>query len=245
MEMTDISTAARQPPQEPPRPRSIVDGILRNYLRPPLVQPKQQDYEVLTEQAVRHLLHESVIDTPRDTKRAFLEARGYSAAQIVDAVKCEQQHLYMKHSAPAALHLQPMAAAFADDSAMDEETHLRQNFSPTLHLPFAPSMPRGKPRGRHAVKCAAAPGDDAHANKSATQGFATPTPKGYATQALANATPCVPSVALKSASQRRKERKKKAARGDGWRQPRLGAWSTSAPHVIGYKVTISKGSCQG
>jgi hypothetical protein len=136
---------------------------------------------VLTEQAVRYLLHESMIDTPLDTKRAFLEARGFSAAQIVDA-----------------------------------------------------------------VKCAAARGDEAHANKSATQGFATPTPKGYATQALANSTPCVPSsVALKSASQRRKERKKKAARGDGWRQPRLGAWSTSAPYVIGYKVTISKGSCQG
>jgi len=179
MEMTDVSTAARQPPLEPPRPRSIVDGILRNYLRsplvqpkqqdydrPPLVQPKQQDYEVLTEQAVRYLLHESMIDTPLDTKRAFLEARGFSAAQIVDAVK------------------------------------------------------------------------------SATH-FATPTPKGYATQALANATPCVPSVALKSASQRRKERKQKAARGDDWRQPRLGAWLTSAPRVIGYKVTISKGSCQG
>jgi len=193
MEMTDVSTAARQPPLEPPRPRSIVDGILRNYLRsplvqpkqqdydrPPLVQPKQQDYEVLTEQAVRYLLHESMIDTPLDTKRAFLEARGFSAAQIVDA-----------------------------------------------------------------VKCAAARGDEAHANKSATQGFATPTPKGYATQALANATPCVPSVALKSASQRRKERKQKAARGDDWRQPRLGAWLTSAPRVIGYKVTISKGSCQG
>ena len=193
MEMTDVSTAARQPPLEPPRPRSIVDGILRNYLRPPLVQPKQQDYdrpllvqpkqqdyEVLTEQAVRYLLHESMIDTPLDTKRAFLEARGFSAAQIVDA-----------------------------------------------------------------VKCAAARGDEAHANKSATQGFATPTPKGYATQALANVTPCVPSVALKSASQRRKERKQKAARGDGWRQPRLGAWSTSAPRVIGYKVTISKGPCQG
>jgi hypothetical protein len=121
---------------------------------------------VLTEQAVRYLLHESMIDTPLDTKRAFLEARGFSAAQIVDAVK------------------------------------------------------------------------------SATH-FATPTPKGYATQALANATPCVPSVALKSASQRRKERKQKAARGDDWRQPRLGAWLTSAPRVIGYKVTISKGSCQG
>ena len=180
MEMTDVSTAARQPPLEPPRPRSIVDGILRNYLRSPLVQPKQQDYEVLTEQAVRYLLHESMIDTPLDTKRAFLEARGFSDAQIVDA-----------------------------------------------------------------VKCAAARGDEAHANKSATQGFATPTPKGYATQALANATPCVPSVALKSASQRRKERKQKAARGDDWRQPRLGAWLTSAPRVIGYKVTISKGSCQG
>ena len=179
MEMTDVSTAARQPPLEPPRPRSIVDGILRNYLRPPLVQPKQQDYEVLTEQAVRYLLHESMIDTPLDTKRAFLEARGFSAAQIVDA-----------------------------------------------------------------VKCAAARGDEAHANKSATQGFATPTRKGYATQALANATR-VPSVALKSPSQRRKERKQKAARGDGWRQSRLGAWSTSAPRVIGYKVTISKGPCQG
>jgi hypothetical protein len=121
---------------------------------------------------VRYLLHESMIDTPLDTKRAFLEARGFSAAQIVD-----QANL-----------LRP---------------------------------------------------------KSATQGFATPTPKGYATQALANATPCVPSVALKSASQRRKERKQKAARGDDWRQPRLGAWLTSAPRVIGYKVTISKGSCQG
>lgn len=179
MVMTDVSMAARQPPLEPPRrPRSVVDGILRNYLRPPQVQPKQQDYEARTEQAVRYLLHESVIDTPLDTKRAFLEARG-SAAQIVDA-----------------------------------------------------------------VKCAAARGDDAHAKKSATQGFATPTPKGYATQALA--TPCVPSVALKSASQRRKERKQKAARGGRMNnQPRLGSWSTSAPRVIGYKVTISKGPCQG
>ena len=46
MVKTDVSMAARQPPLEPPRrPRSVVDGILRNYLRPPKVQPKQQDYE--------------------------------------------------------------------------------------------------------------------------------------------------------------------------------------------------------
>ena len=135
-----------------------------------------------TEQAVRYLLHESVIDTPLDTKRALLETRGISGCpQVVDV-----------------------------------------------------------------VKRAAARGDDASASKSAarsTQGYTTPTPKGYATQALA--TPRVPSVAVISASQRRKGRKQKAARGDGWRQPRLGAWSTSAPRVIGYKVTISKGPCQG
>ena len=132
-----------------------------------------------TEQAVRYLLHESVIDTPLDTKRALLETRGISGCpQVVDV-----------------------------------------------------------------VKRAAARGDDASASKSAarsTQGYTTPTPKGYATQALA--TPRVPSVAVISASQRRKGRKKKAA---CLRQPRLGAWSTSAHRVVSYKVTISKGPCQG
>ena len=66
----------------------------RGYTPPPPSAPAHQSpttaagsNEALTEQAVRFLLHESVIDTPLATKRAFLEAKGLSAAQIDNAVK--------------------------------------------------------------------------------------------------------------------------------------------------------------
>jgi hypothetical protein len=56
---------------------------------------------------------------PRIRKQRTGANHSMSLFDVAEAL--EQQHLYMKHSAPAALHLQPMAATFADDSAMDEE----------------------------------------------------------------------------------------------------------------------------
>jgi hypothetical protein len=96
----------------------------RGYTPPPPSAPAHQSpttatgsNEALTEQAVRFLVHESVIDTPLATKRAFLEAKGLSAAQIDDAVKRAAARDYDAHASTCAAAAQTAAGPTAAEPA--------------------------------------------------------------------------------------------------------------------------------
>eukprot|EP00900_Chrysochromulina_parva_P008136 jgi/Chrpa1/17323/Chrysochromulina_OHIO_Genome00023459-RA len=96
----------------------------RGYTPPPPSAPAHQSpttatgsNEALTEQAVRFLVHESVIDTPLATKRAFLEAKGLSAAQIDDAVKRAAARGDDAHASTCAAAAQTAAGPTAAEPA--------------------------------------------------------------------------------------------------------------------------------